>query len=218
MEVGPSKEWMCVRPSSGSVQSDNRDGRVPPRPKPGRKAAPNKASSQKAFRERKAERLLELEEQVKRYELEDGNKAAVFQQQALALQAENTQLKMLVAKQHREICDLKQSMASAPEEEPPAKRAKVSVQTEAPQSHLLLPEPDLPSVSADGTRISCGQCSSAADCLCNDASLALRPRPSYAVPLSRRIRSDSRPHKPVWQIRRQAEEEPKQAGPASSSV
>ncbi|GAA5880928.1 hypothetical protein JCM3774_001779 [Rhodotorula dairenensis] len=81
---------------------------VPPRPKPGRKSAkadsdtrkPTAKTTQKAFRERRQEYVVELEEKVRQLEAGEGEKCVFYQQQAqkakseaVALQQENAQLR-----------------------------------------------------------------------------------------------------------------------------
>ncbi|GAA5837590.1 hypothetical protein JCM3766R1_006854 [Sporobolomyces carnicolor] len=97
---------------------------VPPRPKPGRKSTKTAAdksskSSQKAFKERRQEYVVELEEKVRQLEAGEGEKCVFYQQQAqrakaesTAALAENDQLRRDVEKLRKEVESLKSIIAS----------------------------------------------------------------------------------------------------------
>ncbi|GAA5962519.1 hypothetical protein JCM3765_003715 [Sporobolomyces pararoseus] len=112
------------RPSRPILQT-SKEWIVPPRPKPGRKS--NKAAaekvassktSQKAFKERRQEYVVELEEKVRQLEAGEGEKCVFYQQQAqrakaesTTLLAENDQLRRELDKLRKEVEGLKSVVA-----------------------------------------------------------------------------------------------------------
>lgn len=168
--VSASKEWV-----------------LPARPKPGRKPittppptkrkAQNRAA-QRAFRERKASYITELEDKVRQFEQQDMNKNVQLQQTSRRLLEENQSLKLRNSQLEEEIRRLKEPQK--------LKRKKTEAKTELqsqPQTpaqtpnnpyleltrHDTTPMPASPALSV--LNEGCGFCTSDTICVCNSVSI-----------------------------------------------
>lgn len=178
---------------------------VPPRPKPGRKAAtdapPTKRkaqnrAAQRAFRERRAARVGELEEELKKIEVED-------EEEQNALRAQIERLQKEVEEYHTSLNFWMQKCR--------ALEAEVAVESAAKEEALQSAKQPL-SVPALGTSsaedlaqgealheaeaIGCGNCSSISDCRCIQEVINMQSSDSSpdVVELSSKKRPHLSPH------------------------
>ncbi|RVX70368.1 hypothetical protein B0A52_05867 [Exophiala mesophila] len=140
---------------------------IPPRPKPGRKPAtdtpPTKRkaqnrAAQRAFRERRAARVGELEEQMKQVEEEHEHEQDLLRATIDKLQAEIEQYKLDIAAWSDRCRKLESDLNHAKSNQP-----------SAPQPHSRDAQPPKQSDTAvDDTTVGCGNCTLDTRCQCID--------------------------------------------------
>ena len=180
---------------------------IPPRPKPGRKPAtdtpPTKRkaqnrAAQRAFRERRAARVGELEEQMKQIEDE-------HDQEQDTLKVTVTRLEKEVEKYRKELAQAVDRCRKLENELAALKPASTSNSTASPED-----EPD--SAAAD-LSIGCGNCTLETRCQCIDDAFEAMGGEESSIPQNHHHHHEKRPHSPahVLPAEKRLKREPKES-------
>ncbi len=169
---------------------------IPPRPKPGRKPAtdtpPTKRkaqnrAAQRAFRERRAARVGELEEQLKQIEEENEH--------------EQDMLKMNISKLEKEVEQYRADLTNwvdrcrELENELRSLKSASSTTTAVAKSgqEVVIQQPDAEAVAANDNSIGCGKCTLETRCQCIDEAFTAMGGEAVADA----HQHEKRPHSPV---------------------
>ena len=179
---------------------------VPPRPKPGRKPAtdtpPTKRkaqnrAAQRAFRERRAARVGELEEQIKQMEEEDEQEQTELRDQIANLAAELDKCKGALKTWTEECEALRRELATE-------RRAKKNVMLQHAEARSVKEQNSMSATKANATvdqvqalPLGCGNCSSETRCRCIDEAFNIdatshhkRPPSPQQANTTKRIKSE----------------------------
>ncbi|KAK2811495.1 hypothetical protein FQN50_002118 [Emmonsiellopsis sp. PD_5] len=194
---------MPVKPTSITT----REWVIPPRPKPGRKPAtdtpPTKRkaqnrAAQRAFRERRAARVGELEEQIKQIEEENDREEAALKERIDTLSSQLDQSKIEISWWKKRCQNLENQVTAE-------KNAKEALMKSGPPAERISVVPD--------TGIACENCSSTR-CQCIDDAFNFanitaaqqQDDPSSKRPHSPHPPDASKRHKPEFRIKAEPEE------------
>ena len=161
---------------------------VPPRPKPGRKPAtdtpPTKRkaqnrAAQRAFRERRAARVGELEEELKKIEKEDEEEQIVLRAQIETQEKDIDELKTSVSFWMQRCRGLESELAV----ESAAKEQVLQSLKDVSSALVTSPVPEVPPLqheSMEHEHMGCGNCSSINNCSCIQEVINMsNPDPDY---------------------------------------
>ncbi len=177
---------------------------IPPRPKPGRKPAtdapPTKRkaqnrAAQRAFRERRAARVGELEEELKKIEMEDEEEQNALRARIEELEkgVEEYQSSLNFWMQRCRGLEAELAVESAAKEEALQRSKEAARATVArPPNDKIQAEP----LQVAGEAMGCGNCSSISDCRCIQDVInmeTLDPNEDHA-----NLSSNKRPHSPAY--------------------
>jgi bZIP transcription factor/Minimal binding motif of Hap4 for binding to Hap2/3/5 len=173
--------------ATGAISLTSKEWFIPPRPKPGRKPAtdtpPSKRkaqnrAAQRAFRERRAARVNELEDQIK--VIDDEN-----EREQDALKVRVSQLEQEVERYRTDLVNWVDRCRNLENELTNLKSSRVGSKTSADSASHDVPD-------SNDTSVGCGKCTLETRCQCiDDAFDAMSGEPVQLV-----SQSDKRPHSP----------------------
>ena len=192
-----------IPPTPTSLTS--KEWTVPPRPKPGRKPAtdapPTKRkaqnrAAQRAFRERRAARVGELEEEIKKIEIEDEKEQNALRTEIekLEKEVEEYRTSLNVWMQRCRGLEAELAIESAAKEEVLRSSREASA-APALSSRFAGDQPQDAALQEGAEAIGCGNCSSISDCRCIQEVINMQgpDQTSDLVELT----SNKRPHSPA---------------------